>query len=126
MTFAGSLGLCGIGRNFAAGKRARAARLCRENGNPTQSEAMTMNCRAGLGNGAAISFAGSRNFRLKMSADPAVITASVRLLRDASSALSGYCIDGIELLNRRKSTDTKRFADEAAHEKQKCCLVLFP
>ncbi len=72
--------------------------------NPTQCEAMTMVCVQVIGNDAAIAVAGSQgNFELNVF-KPVIIhnfLHSVRLLADACSAFTKYCVDGMKV-NQKK------------------------
>jgi fumarate hydratase class II len=72
--------------------------------NPTQCEAMTMVCVQVMGNDTAIAMAGSQgNFELNVF-KPVIIhnfLHSVRLLTDACSAFTKYCVEGMKV-NREK------------------------
>ena len=67
--------------------------------NPTQSEAMIMVCIQVFGNDAAVAMAGSRgNLELNV-CKPVIIhnvLHSVKLLTEASSAFTRFCVDGLE------------------------------
>ncbi|MDQ5844758.1 MAG: class II fumarate hydratase [Acidobacteriota bacterium] len=72
--------------------------------NPTQSEAITMVCVQVFGNDVAITMAGSQgHFELNVFKPVMIhnLLHSIRLLRDASSGFTKYCIKGIEL-NRKQ------------------------
>jgi fumarate hydratase class II len=72
--------------------------------NPTQCEAMTMVCVQVMGNDTAIAFAGSQgNFELNVF-KPVIIhnfLHSVRLLTDASSAFTKFCVEGMKVNRER-------------------------
>jgi fumarate hydratase class II len=72
--------------------------------NPTQCEAMTMVCAQVIGNDTAIAFAGSQgNFELNVF-KPVIIhnfLHSVRLLTDACSAFTKYCVEGMKVNRER-------------------------
>ena len=72
--------------------------------NPTQCEAMTMVCVQVMGNDAAIGFAGSQgNFELNVF-KPVIIhnfLHSVRLLADACSAFTQFCVEGMKVNRER-------------------------
>ena len=72
--------------------------------NPTQCEAMTMVCVQVMGNDTAIAFAGSQgNFELNVF-KPVIIhnfLHSVRLLGDACSAFTKYCVNGMKVNRER-------------------------
>src|SRR5256714_7951349 len=78
--------------------------------NPTQSEAMTMVAVQGMGNDAAIGFAGSQgNFELNVFKPVMIhnLLHSIRLLHDACHGFVEYCLAGITL-NRERIDENLR------------------
>ncbi len=67
--------------------------------NPTQSEAMIMVCIQVMGNDAAVSIAGSRgNLELNVCKPVMIhnVLHSIRLLADACSTFTRFCVEGLE------------------------------
>ncbi|MHC4376721.1 MAG: class II fumarate hydratase [Planctomycetota bacterium] len=72
--------------------------------NPTQCEALTMVCAHVMGNGAAVSFAGSQgNFELNVFKPVMVhnVLESLQLLADAANSFREKCVEGLELDRER-------------------------